>query len=237
MNIDDVAGEVSVPKAPFAHILKDQFELELRYSGIERDNGFWVPPTPDAIGDAWVRPSIDDSQFQNWIKNKFWRCTEELAEATECLENEITFWRERWDYDADVRHTVEEIIDALHFLAAATVIATDTIGPGLDLAWERIQVPAWLDEEAPETPCPAMACRILFGQIIFHMGLAANTLKNKPWKMTQMPTDRTKFEARMADAWSSFFILFKWLGMSVGDVYNLYHKKREVNKFRQRTNY
>lgn len=70
---------------------------------------------------------------------------------------------------------------------------------------------------------------------------ATNCLKNKPWKVTQVPTDQIHFLEEMADATHFFIRMFIYLYGNPQDaaeaMYKLYFKKSEVNKFRQESQY
>lgn len=66
---------------------------------------------------------------------------------------------------------------------------------------------------------------------------AANTLKNKPWKQSEVPTDRTHFFEEIADAFHFFVEMCITAGMDAEDLALMYLKKAEVNSFRQRSNY
>ena len=77
----------------------------------------------------------------------------------------------------------------------------------------------------------------LIANVVFSMGLAANVLKNKPWKQTHMPTDVEKFKNKFIKVWADFGVLWQELQCSLEDVYVLYVKKHDVNKWRQETLY
>lgn len=66
---------------------------------------------------------------------------------------------------------------------------------------------------------------------------ATNTLKNKPWKQSEVSTDRTHFYEELADAFHFFIELCITAGMDAEDLALMYLKKSEVNKFRQRSRY
>jgi len=74
-------------------------------------------------------------------------------------------------------------------------------------------------------------------RITEELGEAMNCLKNKPWKQTQMPTDEDHFWEEMADAVHFLIELFIIGGMSAEDFFQLYYRKSQVNKFRQRSKY
>jgi hypothetical protein len=69
------------------------------------------------------------------------------------------------------------------------------------------------------------------------LGEAMNCLKNKPWKVTQMETDRKHYLEELADAFHFFIELCILSGLDARGLTGLYFKKSTVNKFRQRSNY
>jgi hypothetical protein len=66
---------------------------------------------------------------------------------------------------------------------------------------------------------------------------AMNCLKNKPWKQSEVLTDRTHFYEEIADALHFFIELCITSGMDAEDLAMMYLKKAQVNEFRQRSNY
>lgn len=66
---------------------------------------------------------------------------------------------------------------------------------------------------------------------------ATNTLKNKPWKQSEVTTDRVHFYEELADSLHFFIELCITAGMSADDLAKIYHRKHAVNEFRQRSNY
>lgn len=66
---------------------------------------------------------------------------------------------------------------------------------------------------------------------------ATNCLKNKPWKVSEVSTDKEHFYEELADAFHFFIELCITAGMDAEDLALLYHKKHAVNQFRQRTAY
>lgn len=162
------------------------------------------------------KDNIDTAVGQKWIKDFAWRVTEEIAEA---LEAKIS-WSECDPTDGDLleqygQHYTEELIDAVHFLAELTIIA------GYDE--EIIVTPVDVDTE---------------WDVVYQLGLMCNCLKNKPWKQTQMLTDRPKFHRYLRRAWNAMYgVLVNEANLTDADIYNLYFKKNEVNKFRIRSKY
>ena len=69
------------------------------------------------------------------------------------------------------------------------------------------------------------------------LGEAMNTLKNKPWKQSQMLTDETHYLEEIADAFHFFIELCILSGLDAQSLFDIYFDKSAVNKFRQRSNY
>jgi len=220
MNIHDVdTATLQTPTEIWPVIFTHQLELELKYTAIEIQNGFYAP-------DYMKPPSLDDRRFQNWIKNKMWRVTEELAESMEVARENVHMraWRSFKANDDD--HFIEEVIDALHFLVAVTIPVL-----GQDRAGSTIQNRSRKLFFSASEKIDAMA------EVVWDLGIAANVLKNKPWKLTHVETDQVRFVSSIMKVWDSMFILLSTLDLNEEEVYKLYFKKQEVNKFRQRSNY
>lgn len=66
---------------------------------------------------------------------------------------------------------------------------------------------------------------------------AMNTLKNKQWKQSEVPTDKVHFYEELGDALHFFVELCITAGMDAKDLAQIYHRKHAVNQFRQRSNY
>lgn len=74
-------------------------------------------------------------------------------------------------------------------------------------------------------------------RIVEELTEATNSLKNKPWKRTPVLTDREHYYEEVADAFHFFIRFCIASGIEAEDLYKLYFKKSEVNKFRQGSNY
>jgi len=229
MNIDDIKKEVEAPDGPIIlTIFNLQLELMKKYDEIEKRNGFQVPSSPY---------HIDNNQVQARIKDLFWRATEELAEALETTPSLVALknWSVEWDKDSKIRHFFEEIADAVHFLVEASLV-----GGGQFFAEGMVP---FMDNRLPVIKKPPFNCPsynhldLLAWKIVYHMGLAANCLKNKPWKVTQMSTDSQQFRLALLNSWEAFCQLWKSFGGSQEELYILYAKKNLVNQWRQETNY
>jgi len=225
MNIDDVDAndvEKGVGDKLDQMFLK-QRELMIKYHHIENDNGLLI--TPD------VPVNLHDAKGQYRLKDFAWRITEEVGEAMEAIRTHPEL-RDHYD---------EEIADALHFLIEFTILA----GAGPDLLmgenpdgspfedkldsafeWSRITSNRKYDYISMSV-----------GRFIEALSVTCNCLKNKPWKNTQMMTDVSYFYTNLTETWYRFIHLCHTSRIDSQRLYDLYFRKSEVNKFRQRSNY
>ncbi len=180
-------------------------------------------------------PPIDDAKFQSWIKNFFWRATEELAEAMEVFPDmrHDNYLADNWEKDATLRHFYEEIADAVHFVVEVSIVS------GIDpqCVDEMFRRELMLQAEDLGKGVIQDSVETLIFKVMVAMGLAANCLKNKPWKTTQMQTDHAKFKQKMTIVWSTLLELLVWLNLDANALYSLYAKKSNVNSFRIASNY
>ena len=231
MNIDKVEVEIETPDTWlkfFEAVFKRQDELRKRYDGIEAKNGVIIPKEPWHIDDRFV-------QFR--IKDMFWRFTEEIMEAFENIDSVaisplkcIHHWLHKWEEDPNIRHFFEELADALHFITEASLLAN--LEPK-----DIIKMTIPNTARVGITTNNKDALSIAAFNSIYMLGLAANCLKQKPWKQTHMPTDQAKFNSYLVKAWVEFFRLFGMLGCDIGFIFQVYFKKSIVNTWRQNTKY
>ena len=117
----------------------------------------------------------------------------------------------------DNTHFIEELVDGLHFLVELMILAG--FYPTGDMKPRSVMT------------------SITVYHVIEPVGKAMNCLKNKPWKQTHMATDKEKFYGYLQEAWSNMIFLFEAWAIKPPKLYQLYYRKSEVNKFRQRSNY
>ena len=202
-------------------IFNRQRELMDKYHHIEERSGLLQ------TGDCPV--NLDDKRGQARLKDFSWRVTEELGEAL--------------DARSDDDHFEEELVDGLHFLSEMTILAgQDPVG----IASWAAEVYGFAFDSSKD--CLEyiydIACHVYLGvdfdskvvKFIENIGMACNCLKNKPWKQSNMITDRAMYYKRLAMVWVSYLSIMGST-MTVDDIVDIYFKKSQVNKFRQRSNY
>ena len=210
MNITHVASDPVIEGCKLTAIFDGQRKLMDKYLPIEIRNGlrWWKSHEP---------VDLDDRFGQAQVKDFCWRVTEELAEADEAA-NAL---------DEPVEHAQEEIADVLHFLTELMIMA-DVTPEQLVLTSDQCRLEAMF-ELADNGPGAF--------DVICSLGLAANCLKNKPWKNTHMPTDKLKFLSHLAAAFWNFISYARAHGFTAETLSILYHRKHTVNQFRQASNY
>lgn len=226
MNITHaVKEEVSGDK--LVAIFERQHELMVKYHDIELRSG--LMQTEDCP------VNLDDKRGQARLKDFAWRITEEVGEALDSL------------HSGDKDHYYEELIDGLHFLTEMSCLTGITPSGIFRNVFER--EPA-SDEDMLETfvtrsqqqtvkfdvnPSPSdIAFKVM--NLVEALGMTCNCLKNKPWKQSNMVTDRNAFYQNFSIVWKVYIALLS-LELSADEIVEVYLRKSQVNKFRQRSNY
>lgn len=198
-------------------IFDRQKELMAKYHDIELRSG--LMQTEDCP------VNLDDKRGQARIKDFAWRVTEEVGEALDAY------------YQNDMVHFAEELIDGLHFLTELTILS------GLDY-------PIMIKDKdgVEELYEKGKALRQFENgnrhgriqgdvtELVMTLGMMCNCLKNKPWKQTNMVTDKENFYNHLKDVWVIYFSLLSNV-LEPDEIIQTYLKKSQVNKFRQRSNY
>jgi len=78
---------------------------------------------------------------------------------------------------------------------------------------------------------------ILAWEFTYKLSLARNSLKNKPWKQTEMTTDYAIYRKYLLDSFLAMIRLFEYSGISSNSLYNIYYRKNQVNLFRIKSKY
>lgn len=223
MNVNDIKeSTIPIPtqgKDRLDLIFERQWQLIEKYHEIEEANG--LLQTSD------IPINIDDRFGQARLKDFAWRLTEELAEATNAKE-----------IHPDIpNHFLEEIADAYHFLIELTIL----------IGWDAETLHKSIVGALFVGVSPSCKLKHLFLQtnfrtkniwaIIENLGLAMNCLKQKPWKQSHVLTDKDRFYAFFVGVHIEFLNFIQGEGIDYEDLFKIYFKKSEVNKFRQETRY
>lgn len=236
MNVNDIKDD-AIPqpteeKDMFDLIFERQHSLAIKYTPIEQQNGL--------LQTDLFPGNIDDRKSQARMKDFAWRVQEELYEATESLTHK----------EHDNVHFLEEMIDAIHFFTELNLFCGFSAKQVAEFyGWEKgdkFEYLATLADKMNEmTDGPAgkgdknySIPALIYVSIGQPIGDAMNKLKNKPWKQTHMVTDKPAFNGCLLCAWLGFFrVLHNVFGLSAKDIFTLYFKKSEVNKFRIKSQY
>lgn len=74
--------------------------------------------------------------------------------------------------------------------------------------------------------------------ITYHLNIARNSLKNKPWKQTEMMTDELVYQSEVVKGFLCMMSYFYRFGFyNSEELHYMYFKKNMVNRFRIRSNY
>lgn len=198
-------------------IFKQQRLLMEKYHEIEHMTTGAIIPTPPL--------NLHLMTHQLRLKDFAWRVTEELGEALEAV--------------PDWAHVEEEISDALHFLTELSILAAYPLDSGactlesLFNAANDLMGPSKTAFREQNQVCLTYRA----GVVMMHLSRAMNCLKNKPWKQTHMITDTAHFYNCIAETWMAFFQLCIVAGIDAVKLYDLYSRKKQVNEFRQGSNY
>lgn len=203
-------------------IFDRQRELMAKYHDIESRSG--LVQTEDCP------VNLDDKKGQARIKDFAWRVTEEVGEALDAYE------------DDDMTHFAEELVDGLHFLTELTILSGwdyDNVVPVIEVTNNKSNDS--LDElvkEAERLSDKKGDIRVMVDVtlLVRELGMMCNCLKNKPWKQTNMVTDKNNYYNQLTNVW----IVYTSLLLNILDaegIVQTYLKKSQVNKFRQRSNY
>lgn len=211
MNITHAKKE-KVEKESLRAIFDRQKELMEKYHHIELKSG--LLQTEDCP------INLDDKKGQARIKDFAWRITEEIGEALDALTNE--------EGESALLHFHEELIDGLHFLTEMTILA------GYDLPSEYT-LKQLIEDNGTFRNCYSL--NDLVADHVQYLGMMCNCLKNKPWKQTMMRTNKENFYHHLKLVWFNYISILTHQDFTEEDITDIYLKKSQVNKFRQRSNY
>lgn len=79
--------------------------------------------------------------------------------------------------------------------------------------------------------------KAMLWDVTYHLNIARNFLKNKPWKQSQMMTNEESYQEELVKAFIAMMGAFYEMGIDDTNLYYIYFKKNLTNKFRQRSKY
>lgn len=162
--------------------------------------------------------SIDCAEDQMLFKDMLQiRCIEELTEAFVAFQ------------EKDYEHFKEEITDALNFFISSMVMID------YDMKEISIQENSTSEEKFDELIFSHLC--VLFYGIVQKIGFLCNLLKNRPWAQSNYLVSITDFNERLDNLWKYFWGVINFLGFSKNEIYELFERKYEVNKWRIKTGY
>lgn len=220
-----------------ADIFDAKLKLAKRFAEIEVQNGTWQPDFEDLP----VAPEdLAGRALQVWLKDMFWRVTEELMEATELPVDFSGNWGDQVKGDKQLFHFLEELADALHFLCTISVVLglspdriTETFIKCQSIGLTDPAVEGARTVRAfPDQCMTAIALRMF--RMVQSLGLAANCLKNRPWKQAISPVDVERFTQRCYSVWARLAELCIFLEIDLTNIHQLYFMRNKVNQQRQR---
>lgn len=79
--------------------------------------------------------------------------------------------------------------------------------------------------------------KAMLWDVTYHLNIARNFLKNKPWKQSQMMTNEELYQEELVKSFIAMMGAFYEMGIDDTNLYYIYFKKNLTNKFRQRSKY
>lgn len=79
--------------------------------------------------------------------------------------------------------------------------------------------------------------KAMLWDVTYHLNIARNFLKNKPWKQSQMMTNEELYQEELVKAFIAMMGAFYEMGIDDTNLYYIYFKKNLTNRFRQRSRY
>ena len=197
-------------------IFNRQKELMEKYHAIEVRSG--LMQTEDCP------INLDDKRGQARLNDFAWRLTEEVGEAL--------------DAKATTEHYQEELIDGLHFLTELTILTGRDFNTITDfeIGSEEEDYLELLYNDGANMAIGS-GLEDLITKLVRELGMAMNCLKNKPWKQSQMRTDKVAFYNRLENVWLTYMGILAVAELEPKHIVDIYLKKSQVNSFRQRSNY
>lgn len=230
MNVNDVEVKEQSVGCKLSDIFEQQGILHRKYKPIEEKNG---------TGFGSVLNSgpydINNRHWQMLLKEFSYRVTEELTESAEAY----GFYLEKPENRDHLVHTIEELVDALHFLTEYCIVIgltpqrlmPDNRFSGmdrLDAIYDSCLPPG---QEISSQSVPSFYKAYYF-DVVVNLGTASNLLKLRPWKNAYMITDEERYLSWVAKAYFSLIGIFRAFGVTPTEIHEMYVKKNTVNNWR-----
>lgn len=178
--------------------------------------------------------SLNSRVYQEEFRLLAWRCTEEVFEALEYLySNQEAVLDNRPEAKAKFH---EEIADAFHFFVELC-LATGITSRDVIYYYEGMCIP--LEQDALSHIFRFVGCRPedtipqRWYMFIGRLARAMMSLKQRPWRTDDRPTDEKRFNRDMAAAFVSFIAACRRSGVNADALYNAYFAKNKINDERR----
>lgn len=224
VNITDYA-EIDIPEVSntvdrVSLIFQRQLDLMHKYHPIYVANGFEEKVSKDMVVD------MNSARGQDIFKYNIYCVHEEIGEALEAYNK------------GHITHYIEELIDALHFLTEACIVAGfQPMSHYEDYPMGACRLTMMFTAIENEMALGRNKRENITLELYMYLGTCCNTLKQKPWKQSHVLTDMAKFSIKLDCVWRALMTLFIIEGLSYDDVVKFYYQKAAVNTFRQKSNY
>jgi len=206
--------KIEIPENIIKELFESQRELIFKYQQVEN------------LGELTPKgylTSLQTKASQKVLKDFAWRVTEEVTEMFHSI----------YEQD-DPEHPKEEIADTMHFYVELLILS------GLDYdKFEMYNVKEnWVPVKYRENVLELESMRF-----INLLGDAMNILKNKPWKLSEVPSDEDEYIRRLKRTFPAFLRLVEAYNFTqqkdfgIEELYIYYTKKHMVNHFRVDTKY
>ena len=127
-----------------------------------------------------------------------------------------------------------ELDGAIHPVNLLTSLVESVSAP---LTWDEIGSPVLYQAGSVYSHSLYLETKKCLWDVTYHLNIARNFLKNKPWKQSQMMTDEIHFQEEIVKAFIAMMGAFRYLNLDSETLYQIYFKKHEANAFRIRSNY
>lgn len=221
--------KLEIPKVDnyFAEILLLQTKLMEEYKEIEKWDVNWP-----------LDLNLKSSQLL--IKDMIARAVEELAEAFESL------------LEGNTGNYYEELADATHFIFETLILAdlpVESIYKNIGILYDKSiksESKVKIKGKDPLKDMFILVSNPLTGpeittwlwRVTFHLNLARNALRNKPWKQTEIMYNPEVFGDELSKALIQFFVGFvSHPNSGIEKFFGDYYRKHRINLFRIKSKY